>query len=347
MTNFEIATEQDNSELRRLLRENSMQSWVSMSIEREPSFCAGQNKFGQDWAVIAREGAATVGMYTCASQPVHVNGLAGHLGYLGALRVNPSYRNQLRVLRDGYASLRYLSQGDQPESWYTCIASENQTARRILEANLKGMPAYKPVGEMTTFALPRSRGRSHALWSLALPEQMNEVCDFYNQHAAQWQFAPVLTPEAAQLTGATFYIHVTGDRIKACMALWNQQSYKQIVARAYRRPLATLVPVYNACARLARMVELPAVGENLDQTFLSFLAAPLEQPELFMDLVSDAVALCPSKALTLGLNTQHPYARPIQREFRPLVYRTQVYTVGFDGVPALDGRPAQPEVAVL
>ena len=347
MMTLEIASEQDNPDLRRLLRENSMQSWVSMSIEREPSFFAGQNRFGQDWAVIARQGPATVGMYTCANHPVHVNGLAQQLGYLGALRVDSSYRNQVRVLRNGYASLRYLSTGGQPKSWYTCIASENQIARRMLEANLKGMPVYKPAGEMITFALPRVRGCSHALWTPVRSGQMEAFCDFYNQQAAQWQFAPALTPETARLTEATFYVHDKGGRISACMALWNQQSYKQVVARAYRRPLATLVPVYNAYARLARKVELPPVGESLDQTFLSFLAAPLKQPGLFVDLVSDAAALCPSKVLVLGLNSQHPCSALIQRKFKPLMYRTRVYVVGFGGVLELDGRPVQPEVAVL
>ena len=41
--------------------------------------------------------------------------------------------------------------------------SDNAIARRVLGANLKGMPRYEPVGEFSTFALlPRGQGRAGA-----------------------------------------------------------------------------------------------------------------------------------------------------------------------------------------
>jgi len=53
MITYSLATPADDAALRRLLGDNPMPAWVSMAMTREPSFFAGNNHFGLDWAVIA------------------------------------------------------------------------------------------------------------------------------------------------------------------------------------------------------------------------------------------------------------------------------------------------------
>jgi hypothetical protein len=347
MTAYALATDHDDAVLRALLRDNAMPSWVTMTVAREPSFFAGANRFGREWAVIARQDGSPVGMYTCSEQHVHLNGAPTELGYMGALRVKPSYRNRLRILRDGYASVRAFSPPRVPQLWYTAVASENLVARRILEANLRGMPRYWATNELVTMALPSARGHRRFLWRQAQPDELGRLCSFYNRHANQYQFSPVLTPEIAAKTGASFFVVAQHGELKACMALWNQQSYKQVVACAYRRPLGLLLPIYNAYARLARKITLPRVGRALDMTHLAFLAVspPLDQEA--EALIEDALAISPTTVLTLGLHAQHPWLASLIRACRPATYRTRIYAVNFDESVTLDGRPAQPEVAVL
>jgi hypothetical protein len=353
MITYSLATPADDEALRSLLRDNPMLSWVSMAATREPSFFAGSNYFGRDWAVIAREDSITVGMYTCCQQPLHLNGIPAELGYLGGLRVAPAYRRRLRIVRDGYASIRefsaQLSAKQPPRQWYTAIASENRLARRLLEANLNGMPCYRAVNTMLTMALPTTRGRHHGLWRQARLDEMEDWCRFYNRHASQYQFAPALSPERAARTGAAFYVATGAGGITAVMAMWNQQSHKQVEARAYRWPLDSLLPLYNLYARWMKKVALPPIGHILDQSFLAFFAAePASDP---LKLVADALSLCPTTVLTLGLHTGHPWLDTIVRTFCPAKYQTHIYTVDFGeaiaGAVDLDGRPAQPEVALL
>jgi hypothetical protein len=346
-TTYELATDQDDAELRALLRDNAMPSWVTMTVSREPSFFAGANRFGRDWAVIARQDASPVGMYACSEQSVHLNGAPCELGYLGALRLNPSHRNRLRILRDGFASVRTFSPPRSRQLWYTAIASENLVARRILEANIRSMPRYRAINELVTLALPRARGRRRSMWRQVQPGEMGRLCSFYNQHACQYQFSPALTVELAVATGASFFVVAEQGEFHACMALWNQQNYKQVVACAYRRPLGTLLPVYNAYARLTSKIPLPRVGQALDLTHLAFLAVapPLDQE--IVALIEDALAINPTAVLTLGLHTSHPWLASLVRTYRPTSYRTWIYAVNFDDSVSLDGRPAQPEVAVL
>ena len=100
-----------------MLRENPMPSWVAMSVEREPSLLAGLDQCSRECAVIAHDGGTPVGMYLCAQHPVHVNGRPATLGYLGGLRVNAAFRHRMRLLREGYASIRALSGATNPDVW--------------------------------------------------------------------------------------------------------------------------------------------------------------------------------------------------------------------------------------
>jgi len=347
MITCSLATTNDDAPLRTLLRENAMPSWVNMSMTRDPSYFAGCNHFGQDWAVMAREGDAVVGMYACSLHPIHLNGEAVGACYLGALRVVPSYRNRLRVLQEGFASVRPLSPLQPPGYWYTSIATENQPARRLLEAGLRGMPRYQAINEMVTMALPVARGRRRFLWREVLPQELDGLCRFHNRYAKQYQFSPRLTPDNALKTGASFFAIESEGKFQACMALWNQQAYKQVIAQAYRPPLQALLPIYNTYARLTRKVSLPPVGTPLDQTYLAFLAMTPDLESKLPSLLEDALAITSSQVLTFGLHSDHPQLEILSRRFRPALYRTCIYAVNFENSTTLDGRPAQPEVALL
>lgn len=347
MIDLSLAGERDDADLRAMLRENPMPSWVALSVEREPSLLAGLDHSSRERAVIARDGGTPVGMYLCAQHSVHVDGRPTTFGYLGGLRVNPAFRHRLRVLRDGYASIRALSAATNPDVWYTSVAAGNVPARRLLEARLRGLPRYIALGELVTLALPRARARRLGHWRRPRADEIESMCRMHNDAAARYQLSPVLTPARVAASGADFFVHAPGDRVASCMALWNQQAHKQVVARGYRKPLAVGLPLYNAWARLTRRIALPRLNEQLDQSFLAFFALPTEDASEMVSLVRDALAICPSEVLTLGLHGAHSALPALLRTFRPATYRTIVYAVCFAHLPEWDGRPVQPEVAVL
>lgn len=347
MIRFDRATTDDDAELRAVLRENGMRGWVTMTMEREPSFFAGADRFGQDEAIIARQGDATVGMYVCSTHCVFVDGKPASVGYLGGLRVRPAFRHRLRILRGGYASVRSIGAASGRAYWYTSVASENLAARRLLEANLPGMPEYRPCGDMVTMALPCSRGRRLGLWREVDGNGLAGFCECFNHYSMQYQFSPCLDVGAAARTGARFFVAVRDGLPFATMALWNQQAYKQVVARAYQWPLSAAVPLYNAYARATRRVCLPDVGQALDQTCLSFFSVASGASGHLVDLLRDALSLCATRVMTLGLSAEHAWVREIVKAFRPAIYRTGIYVVHFGEPPTLDARPPQPEVAVL
>ena len=348
---YHLATAADDADLRRLLREQVMDGWVNMALLREPSFFAAA-QWGHEWAIVAREAASgqAIGLCTCCEQAVHCNGQATTLGYLGALRIHPAWRKRIRVLRGGFQAVRkHSAERQQTPLWYTSIAADNTIARRILEAHLPAMPRYVYLNDMVTLVLPASRAQQHGLWHEVAANQMQQVCDWHNQQAGSYQFAPVLTPTLATQTGAQFYaLRSSQNTLLACMALWNQQAYRQVVAQSYKAPFAHCLPLYNLWAQRMRRVALPAPGTCLDHSFMAFFAHTHEVTTTqVLALVEEALALCGTPALTLGLHAQHPLLPALQRHFKPLHYRTRIYAVHFDVPPVLDGRLAQPEVAVL
>jgi len=182
---YTLATPADDADLRALLREQGMPSWVEMTLEREPSFFAGAGWFGQERAVIAREGNDVVGMCTAARQRLFLDGQPASVDYLGGLRVHPRWRGNVRTLRGGFRQLetaepRAAARGDnlvdgspfkgEPADFrFTSIAAENLRARRLLEAGLPGFPRYLPSAGWTRWPpraavrpveLAASRGRA-------------------------------------------------------------------------------------------------------------------------------------------------------------------------------------------
>jgi hypothetical protein len=123
-------------------------------------------------------------------------------------------------------------------------------------------------------------------------------------------------------------------------ALWDQRAFKRIVARRYRHP--SLVAPYNAWARLARRIPLPREGEALQHTFIAFFA--MESPSV--EAIEDLLSYCETPVATIGMHAENPL-REIVRRFKPMSTRSRVYAVSFDGSVPPNGRPAQPEAALL
>lgn len=319
MTAFRIATRDDDATVRALLRETAMPSWADMAIEREPS--------SYDWAVIAEEDGDVVGVYIASVLPAHVDGHPSRLGYLGGLRVKPSHRRRIRHLREGYASVPMLAPERVPW-WFTTIGSDNAVARRLLEAGVRGLPRYHFRGEYVTYALPTSRGRRRGIWRRGADVAL------HNALAARFQCSPVLDDGVVDRAG-DFFVCDGGTA-----ALWDQRAFKRVVARRYRTP--SLIPLYNAYARLFHRVPLPRQGGALDHTFIAFFA--MESPSVAA--LEDLFSHCRTPVATIGMHAENPL-RAIVERFKPMSVRSRIYAVSFDGTTPPNGRPCQPEAALL
>ncbi len=357
---YRRAAPQDDAALRAMLRENAMDSWVVMSLEREPYYFGGDNLMGESGAVIAHRADVperTVGMYNYALLTVHVDGKPVQAAYLGGLRVQLSFRHKLGILKHGFASIPHLAPGRGV--YFTSVASENGAARRLLEKRLNGMPLYRPEGEVETLAIAVRQARSSGLLQPAVPADIPALVEFSNRQSSAYQFSPVLSEAWLQgLTGekglrlSDFWLLKNGREVRGCLAVWDQRAFKQTVARAYRFPLGLLRPAYNLWAGTAGRIQLPASGRRLEQAFLSFVAFDDSVENVMLDAVREGLAKVSDKnavAGVVGFSTHNPLLARLKNAMPFNVYRTCIESVALPGqsMPELDGRATQPEVALL
>lgn len=337
----------DDEALRALLHEVDMPGWVRMAMAREPSYFSGCGRFGKESTFIAYDGALPAGMFASAVQPVHVDGTCRMAGYLGSLRIRPAYRHRVRLLRKGFSMVRQALPPEALHMCYTAIGADNHPARRVLEAGLPGLPAYHYLNDLVTLVMPRSRRRHHDLWQPLGEAHWPEIGNLHAGYASRYQFSPALSMDVLKRLGLAWHGVFENRTLVACLAIWDRQQEQQIRVQGYAHGLRLLRPAYNLWAKLAGRVALPAPGQALDHSYAAFLAVGdgLQMPPAV--LLEDALALCSTGALSLGLHDGHAWLPQLLRHFRPVQYRTRLYAVDFGQAMIPRTLPAQPEIAVM
>jgi hypothetical protein len=150
---FAVADPDDDAELRRLLRENPMPGSISVSLEREPSFFRAASVEGDEHqTVVCRDaGRRVLGMGTRAIRTTLHDGNPERTGYLSQLRLDRAARGGYHLVTRGYRLLRELHERDGRTLVYlTSILERNATARRLLEAGVRGLPTYRHIDRFET-----------------------------------------------------------------------------------------------------------------------------------------------------------------------------------------------------
>lgn len=337
---------------------------ISISLEREPEFFADARQPGETrQTIVARENGRIVCIGTCTVRLRYVNGAPRRVGYLGGLRLAADCAGRFDILRRGYACFRELQAAAPADYYFTTIAADNQRARRLLERNRRGLPAYEFIGEFVTLLLsakPNSAFRAAAAPTPTRFAAANGVPQFVtasNQHNRAFQLAAHWT-ETQLLALAPLGLHLEdfcgggNGESSAVAALWDQRGFRQTVIRGYSPRLAFVRPAYNLRARLTHRPQLPAPGTILSiATTPAFTAAqPGDVHNLTVQLLA-AANRRGIKLLSLGFAPDDPRLNPVRRHFRCREYRSRMYLVrwpGLGGAAAeLDGRILSPEVALL
>ncbi len=361
---FGLATPADDAACRRLLRENPMPGAISISLEREPDFFADAAQPGEArQTIVAREHGRIVCIGTCAVRLRFVNGEARRVGYLGGLRLDADCAGRFDILRQGYACFRELQEAAPADYYFTSIAADNYRARRLLERNRRGLPAYEFIGEFVTLLLSTKSNSAFRADSAQTPsriacaDDVPQLATTLNQHNRSYQLAAHWTE--AQLRAlvplglrAEDFFGGGSDESSAVTALWDQRGFRQTVIRGYSSGLAFLRPAYNLCARLVGRPQLPAPGTTLSVAVTPAFTAV--QPADACKLTAQLQAVANRRGialLTLGFAPDDPRLNFIRQHFRCREYRSRMYLVrwpGLGGAAAeLDGRILSPEVALL
>lgn len=342
---YKVAKASDNEALQQLLADNDMSAWITISLEKKPDFFASQNLMGESITVIAHERDdehSVIGMYSGTYFEVFVAHSVETLLYLGSLRVNTRYRHKIRFLKEGFHSIKKIfSPSTTLPYMLTSIASENHKAIKVLEGNVKGMPQYQFLAQLSTFAFKANMSPLR-LAQQATREEIPLMVDFYNHHARAYDFAPTLRVEwlhalngAIGLNLKDFYIvKDSSGVIKAMFALWDQRKIKQTVIRGYSPMLSSPVRfLYNMYARLTNNVVLPNIAEAIEQIYISFFISASKDNHWNITLLQEASSLIQQRGADvcmIAFDLNDPLCEAIEQTLKPKRYMTHIDGVFLD-----------------
>jgi hypothetical protein len=359
---FAVADREDDADIRRLLRENPLGGWIRLSLEREPDAFAADFGLSRSHAFIVardRDSGEAVGVCERSVRDAFVDGKVRRLPYLGALRVAPAYRHRIRVLQGGFAAIRALlnEPGDLPFA-LTSITADNDAARRVLCAGLPGLPTYRPVGELSTFAIRTADKATPPGIEQATPNDLTAIAVLLQRTYRPYQFAPVWhAADLGQLIARgglraeDFLIVRRGPGVRACLAVWDQRVAKQTVIRGYAPWLRRLRPLINLAAPPTSMPTLPAVGAPLRQVYLSHVAVEDDATDVFRSLLAAGLVMAHRRGFDLALTgfaSEHPFVTLLKTR-RASLYRSLLHLVHWPDSPppSIPLHLPHPEIAVM
>lgn len=269
------ATSADNAALLALTAACPMEGDIGLCVERAPDFFALNRLEGDRFEVGVVDGpdGMPVGCIAVAEREVYLHGRPASTMYVGDLKVHPAHRGT-GVADQLSAWARDLCRawgGDAVPTLVTILAGNRAMHRRL--AGDRGLP------HLHRFATIRSHSVS-LLWRRRPPApelrverageaDLEEMADLWRKVAPERQFAAVLdaeslagwVEEAPGLALSSYLLaRGAGGRPAGFLALWDQDSLKQLRVTSYSRRLAGFRLGFNAVAPALGAARLPAAG---------------------------------------------------------------------------------------
>lgn len=365
---FELASEADDEELRRVLAETPMDGTISVSFRREPSYFDAALVSGGDCQTVVGHEERTgriIGFGVRSVREMFVNGAPTPIGYLSSLRLLPTYRS-LGLVARGYAYFRELHGDGRTRLYLTTIAEGNERAITILTSARAGLPPYHFAGRYVTVAIParrrRGNGRAGDVETRpATAADLPALLDFWQSAGSARQFFPCYERKDLFHPRATFREMQPGDlllalkkgRIVGTLGVWDQSGFRQTVVERYSSGLRLLKPLYNCWAAVRRQPPLPRVGEPFRYCAAAVPVVAGDAATVFEALLArarDRAAERSAGHLLVGLHVSDPLL-PVAAAQQATAYVTRLYYVCWDDGDELrnrlDGRPPYLELGTL
>lgn len=365
---FELATSDNDAELRSVLEATPMPGAIAVGLRREPSFFAAAAVEGEQHQVLVARCADTQAIVALGSRSTsnrYLNGQPVRLGYLSSLRILPPHRGG-RVLTQGYQFLHQLHEQDPVPFYLTSIAHDNFRAKAVLTSDRAELPNYHALGSFHTAVLPLKRQpQSRIPVGLHLrPAELADqpmILEFLQRQGSRHQFFPVYTADdlftpnglLKGLCPQDLWLAFRGQQLVGTLGSWDQKPFRQQVLHGYTPLLGLTRPIYNLWAAWRGMVQLPRPGDILKSRLAALPLVADDDPTIFTALLQKILGNPHPQTddfLLVGLHDSDPLL-PVLQQTPARWYNTNLYLVYWpnDKPPTslLDGRPLYLELGGL
>ena len=350
------------------MRGLAMAGRMRLEVRAEPSFMDLVASLGDEAEVVvarSRVNQKIVGLGVRVLRRVWMGGRmarTGHLMFLHGAAVSPWPRSSAA----GYGLLGELQQKNPADFHTTAILAENHAARRLLEANVRGLPRYTALCDLITFTLgtrDRRLRRFHAPAARDLlvsidPHDWASLREALTAHLQPLPCAPVVDADesliarsAANVDWRDFVAVRERGRILAAAALWDQRQTRQMIVAGYGPTMRFCRPIWNTWQSLRGRPRLPAIGAAINLAYVSHLAVDAGRPDALGGLLELLARKARTKGidyLVLSLAASHPLC-PRAATLAGHQTRSILYSVCWPGdrVPEFGHGPPYVEAGML
>jgi N-acetylglutamate synthase-like GNAT family acetyltransferase len=281
MISIREANSDDNEGLLALTKRTPMSGVISLCIDRNPDFFHLLRIRGDGKVFIATVNNHIIGCVSVAFRDVFVNGELQKLGYLADLKIHPSYRKGLILLKLFKCLLDYAK--TQKATLYFCVvADKNEVAFSALRGR-GGMPRFESIGKFFVYQIVPSFSRprnNEYIIEQAKMHDIEEICQFVNTFNASYQLAPLVTEAElcsapASATGGysrQLLVARKEKTIVATLSVCDMSGVKQNVVIDMPGPLRIGVSVLQFARKIVPLFTFPKIEEPLRMLYLRNLA---------------------------------------------------------------------------
>lgn len=353
---FDLATAQDDPQLRALMAAGVMEGDIAITFRREPSYFKGIRVYGDRSQVVKCVDAHTqqiVGLGCRSTSSAYVDGVACRIGYLSDLRSVPAIRGGTLLAR-GFRHLKQLHEADAVPFYFCVIYEGNAVAVDSLIGARAGLPNFRDFGRLLTPALhldfPKQALRVAGVRvERAGAAQLPRIVQFLNEWQRHKQLAPVYHEADFEngrfmgLRAEDFLLALRGGEIVGTIAAWDQRPFRQTHVERYSRRLGLLRPAYNLAAYLTPLKGLPEVGARIPFLYFSCLCAhehDIEIARVLLRAMYNSMRSGPWHYAIVGLHESDPYASLFE-EYRRIEAAGRLFIVDYTASAAAPRSPGQ------
>lgn len=270
------ASVDDNEALLALTAATPMLGAVSLRIDRGPDFFGLLKLRGKAKVLVATHRGRVIGCISAAVRLAFVGGTPQPIGYIGDVKVHPSFAGSRIVLRL-ISALREDPIRRDVDLFFAVIAGGNRHALSLMEGRL-GTPRWRPIGSFRVYELLPSPFLRRS-WPYDIGEarsyEHESLANLVNDVNRAYQFGPVvaappLTDGALDVNkpfAKTLVARLAG-RVVACAAIADMAHVKNNVIvdlpLSLRASLVALTPLRLLLPRF----RVPSIGRPLRMLYL-------------------------------------------------------------------------------
>jgi len=302
--NLEMATQNDDQFLKSIIKNNYMESDITVSFQREPSYfesitVEGYEHFTIKADVVSDNKKECVGMGSVSYKKLFVNGEITNIGYLSGLRLNKEWRGSSLVAR-GYKMFKNIHEKEKKVKIYlTTIIEKNYIALKNLTGGKAGLPKYNDYGLYTTYAVNLFKKKKQKSIDIKIYRaninDIDEIVDCLNRNGRKKQFFPYYSKNdiinnTQLLKGLKLndiYVAKKDDKIIGVCAKWDQSAFKQNIIINYKGVMKFIKPFYNFFAKINKFSPLPNPCESLNSFFIGLIAIDNDDIDVFRSLLTE------------------------------------------------------------